>query len=499
MKPHVSNSPRTATLSRRSFFDRIGDGLCGAALAQLLGADFAGGKLYAEEAAHGEFSQPRGFDLLPKAPHFPAQAKAVIHLCMQGGPSQVDLFDPKPALTKYDGQTPPRELTKNAVFETDRTGTLMRSPFKFARHGQSGAWVSEALPHIAGEVDQLAIIRSMYNVHPNHEPAIYKLQSGQTFPGHPTLGSWVTYGLGAENQNLPAYVVLADPTSRLPTNGVENWVSGFLSPLYQGTPMRTTGSPLLNLQPAYQEPESVTVAKRDFIARLDAIHQNRRPGRAVLSARISNYEMAARMQLEATQALDTSGETPETSQLYGIGEKETENFGRQCLLARRLVERGVRFIQLYPRGQAWDNHNNIKSSLASICKSTDKPIAGLLQDLRRRGLLDSTLVVWGGEFGRLPMAQVKSKSELKTAGRDHGPYGFTTWMAGGGVKGGTVYGNTDELGYASVENRVSIQDWHATILHLLGMNHEQLSFARNGLNDRLTHQWETRVVSEILA
>ncbi len=479
----------TRDLTRRRFFDRVGDGIYGLALAHLLTKTAAA-------ATHESASKP--FDLRPKATHFAPRAKSVIHLCMQGGPSQVDLFDPKPALEKYDGKSPPRSLTAGALFENDRRGTLMKSPFRFSRHGQSGAWVSELLPHIAREVDSLAIIRSMYNVHPNHEPAIYKMQSGQTFPGHPVFGSWIVYGLGSVNQDLPAYVVLADPANRLPTNGVENWVSGYLPPLYQGTPMRSAGAPLLNLEPDYDEPNRVTDAKRRLQRRLDAMHRTRRPGQAMLDARISNYEMAARMQLEAADSLDTTRETPETLAMYGIGEKTTDSYGRRCLLARRLIERGVRFVQLYTKGQVWDNHRGIVTSLRTACDATDKPIAGLLRDLRQRGLLDSTLVLWGGEFGRLPMAQVQSKGDKK-AGRDHGPYGFTSWMAGGGAKPGVVYGNTDDIGYASVQNRVSIQDWHATILHLLGLNYRDLAFARNGLEEKLTHQLKARVVHEILS
>ncbi|MCH7729856.1 MAG: DUF1501 domain-containing protein, partial [Planctomycetes bacterium] len=346
------------SLSRRRFFDKVSDGICGAAIAYLLQESLGSTQAQAAEQPHeSQRESAQRFNLKPKPAQFAPRANSVIHLCMQGGPSQVDLFDPKPALSKYHGGPPPRELTENAIFETDRTGSLMRSPFKFARCGQSGAWVSELLPHIANEVDSLAIIRSMYNVHPNHEPAIYKLQSGQTFPGHPTFGSWIAYGLGSENQNLPAYVVLADPVERLPTNAVENWMSGYLPPLFQGTLMRTTGSPLLNLKPDYKEPTSVTGTKRDLIARLDQMHRNRRPGQSVLDARISNYEMAARMQLEATRTLDLAGETPETLAMYGIGQKETDSFGRRCLLARRMIERGVRFIQLFPKGQAWDNHS----------------------------------------------------------------------------------------------------------------------------------------------
>ena len=479
-------------LSRRRFFDRMTDGLCGAALLSLLGGE----GLFAEELHHAA-TVPT--DLAVRSPHFAPRARSVIHLCMQGGPSQVDLFDPKPALKKHDGQPPPREVTEGALFERDRAGLLMNSPFAFARHGEAGTWVSELLPHTAKEVDDLAVIRSMYNVHPNHEPAVFKLQSGQTFPGHPAFGSWITYGLGSENQNLPAYVVLADPTERLPVNGVENWLAGYLPPLFQGTKMRPSGSPLLNLEPAFDEPDDITATKRGLLAELDRRHLSVRPGQAALASRMRNYELAARMQLEASEALDVGNESPETLEMYGINEEETESFGRRCLLARRLVERGVRFVQLFPRGQAWDNHNRIATSLPSICAKTDKPIAALVRDLKQRGLLDLTLVLWGGEFGRLPMAQMNDAGGLAKAGRDHGPYGFTAWMAGGGVRGGISYGNTDDVGYASVENRVSIQDWHATILHLLGLDHERLVYERNGLGERLTHQFEARVVREILA
>jgi hypothetical protein len=473
-------------VNRRCFFDRVGTGLMGAALLHL-------------GQREGKAAVPV-HDTTPKPPHGAPRARAIIQLCMQGGPSQVDLFDPKPALAKHHGQEVPRSLTSVAEFGRDRRGTLMRSPFEFARHGKGGARISNLLPHTAKEADHLAIIRSMYNVHPNHEPACYKWQSGLTFPGHPTLGAWITFGLGSVNQNLPAYVVLADPQSRLPVNGVENWMSGYLPPLYQGTPMRSTGSPLLNLQPGFKEPKSVTDTKRALLAQLDRRHQANRPGQPVLDARIRNYEMAARMQLEAAQTLDTSGESKATLAMYGIGEKETDSFGRRCLLARRLVERGVRFVQIYPRGQMWDNHNNIKSSLAAACKQTDLPTAGLLRDLSQRGLLDEVLILWGGEFGRLPMAQVGNNNKTyEKAGRDHGPYGFTSWMAGGGTRGGTVYGNTDEIGFASVENRVSIADWHATILHLLGLDYEHLTFDRTGLDEKITHVFPARVVKEILA
>ena len=466
--------------SRRHFLQNsVAGGIQGVALSSLLTRD-----LFSASSAHRSGS------------HFPAKAKTVIHLCMQGGPSQVDTFDPKPLLEKHHGEETPASIAKDAF--QFRSPLLMASPWKFSRYGQSGMPVSALLPHIAGEADELAVIRSMYNVHPNHEPAVYKMQSGKVFPGHPSFGSWITYGLGSENENLPAYVVLADPQNRLPVNGVENWMSGYLPPHFQGTPMRGEGSPMLNLEPEYDEPASVTRLKRRFLTRMDARHLEDRPLQAKLQSRIENYELAARMQLTATEALSIESEDDATKQLYGIGEKDTDNFGRRCLLARRLVERGVRFVQIYPRGQLWDNHGNIRSSLPNACRQTDKPAAGLIRDLRQRGLLDDTLVVWAGEFGRLPTAQVKKLSQMEKAGRDHGPYGFTTWMAGGGVKKGTVYGSTDEFGFAATENRVSVQDWHATILYLLGLDHHELVFEKNGLEERLTHTHPTRVVKEIV-
>ncbi|MEM7013698.1 MAG: DUF1501 domain-containing protein [Verrucomicrobiota bacterium] len=480
-----------SAFSRRGFFQSASGGVYGAALASLLGPELLGEKIPHGPAAAGHNG---AMNLKPKRPHYPARAKAVIHLCMQGGPSQVDTFDPKPMLEKHHGEAVPDSITKG-TFQV-RTSKLLRSQWKFAKYGKSGLDVSELLPHIAQEADELAVIRSMYNVHPNHEPAIYKMQTGQIFPSHPTFGSWITYGLGSHNQNLPAYVVLADPGGKLPVNNVENWMSGYLPPLYGGTPMRGEGSPMLNLRPQYEEPVGVTNEKRGLLAKLDRMHQQQRPFEPRLDTRIENYELAARMQLTATEALDVTQETEATRESYGIGQKETDSYGKRCLLARRLVERGVRFVQLYTRGQMWDNHGSIATSLPNACKSTDQPVAALLRDLRQRGLLDSTLVIWGGEFGRLPMAQGDNE---KKVGRDHGPWGFTTWMAGGGVKAGTVYGSTDEFGFASVENRVSIQDWHATILRLLGLDFDRLHFARNGLEEKLTHVFDTRVVKEIIA
>ena len=374
----------------------------------------------------------------------------------------------------------------------------MRSPFKFARHGQFGTWVSDALPHLAKRVDDIALIRSMHTTNLTHEPAIYLIQSGKMGPGRPAIGSWVVYGLGSENQNLPAYVVLDDPLG-LPINGVENWQSGFLPPIYQGTRFRSTGSPVLNLKPDVQRPAEIVRMERDLLARLDRIHLQKRPGQPNLDARIASYELAARMQLAATDALDLSKESKQTQDMYGIGHEPTDSYGRRCLIARRLVERGVRFVQLYINSQIWDNHATLASSLKSACERTDQPTAALLKDLKQRGLFDSTLVIWGGEFGRLPIAQLPADKDEKKAGRDHNKNAFCSWLAGAGIKAGTVHGGTDELGLAAVDKKVSVPDWHATILHLLGLHHEELFIELNGLKERLTGVQEARVVKEILA
>jgi len=485
--------------SRRGFFGKVSDGLYGAALMSLLGQDLFGSSLLGADAdRQPKPSGRRIYDLKPKQPHFDPPANAVIQLFMQGGPSQVDLFDPKTMLDKNHGKSVFTELAAD-VSSPEAAGGLMRSPFGFGQYGESGIQVSGLLPHMQKRVDDIAVIRSMFNTHPNHEPALFKIQSGRLLPGLPTLGTWVVYGLGTENQNLPAYIVLDDPQARLPVNTVQNWQSGYLPPIYQGTRMRPTGSPVLNLKPQEQQPSEIVKLSRDLLAKLDRIHKNKRPGQLQLDARIASYELAARMQMSATDALDLRQETKETLDMYGVGEKATDNYARRCIMARRLIERGVRFVQIYTSSQMWDNHSNIGTSLPAACLHTDKPVAALLKDLKQRGLLNRTLVVWGGEFGRLPIAQLRPGTDPKKAGRDHGPAGFSIWMAGGGVKRGTVYGATDEIGYRAVENRVSVNDWHATILHMLGMHHEELFFERNGLNERLTGVVKARVVKEIFA
>ena len=480
---------RSGSMTRRSFFETVSGGIYGAALAYLLQKD-----LEASEKPSGR----RVYDLKPQQPHGMPKAQSMIHLFMNGGPSQVDLFDPKEELTKRHGEPYFNKIAGEVEF-IDSAGALLKSPYRFQRYGESGMWVSEVMPHLSRHVDDLALIRSMYTTTFAHEHALYKIHSGQTFSAHPSLGSWITYGLGSVNQNLPAYVVLDDPQG-LPVNGVENWHCGFLPPVYQGTRFRSSGSPILDLETEVEKPPRVVELQRDLLARLDHMHRSKRPSQPVLDARISNYELAARMQLAASDALDLSQESEKTLDMYGINDKQTVSYGRRCLIARRLVERGVRFVQLYINQQIWDSHQELATSLKSACDYTDKPVAALLSDLKRRGLFDSTLVVWGGEFGRLPIAQLSTdKANVKQAGRDHNKNAMVTWFAGAGVKAGTVHGTTDDLGFAAAEDKVSVQDWHATILHLLGLHHEQLVFNRHGLDEKLTSVFDTRVVEEILS
>jgi len=480
--------------TRRDFFARTSDGLFGAALAHLLCHDFFGGT-----TALANGSDPpemvSEFNLKPKSTHHAATATSVIQLFMNGGPSQMDLFDPKPVLNRMDGKPYPGNVEEIGNQDVSDIGVMMGGQYKFARHGESGMWMADVLPHTAQMADDLCLINSMWTDHPNHDNALYKIHSGRLFMGYPTLGAWTVYGLGTENQNLPAYVVLTDPLG-MPKNGTRNWTAGFLPPVFQGTRFRPTGSPILNLKPQYEQPPAVTESARGLLNRLDEIHRVERPHYPELDARIQSYSLAARMQLTAGEALDLARETAHTHALYGVGEKETDSFGRRCLLARRLVERGVRFVQIFLEEQPWDSHVDLASNHRGICARTDKPVAGLLRDLKQRGLLDSTLVVWGGEFGRTPTSQ---RSGDGYTGRDHNMQAFTSWMAGGGIKGGTTYGKTDDFAHKAVENSVSVHDFHATILHLLGLHHQKLTFPRNGLHERLTGVEPPRVVEEIVA
>ena len=347
--------PVRSTVTRRSFFERAVDGLQGAALVSLLGRDLQGASV------EGAEDQRTVYDLKPRAPHFPPRAKSVIQLFMNGGPSHVDLFDPKPMLEKHHGE-PYFEKIANDVSSPKAAGGLMGSPFKFQQYGQSGMWVSELMPHFAKQVDNVTMIRSMNTIHPEHEPALFMAHTGRIMQGRPAIGSWVIYGLGTENQNLPAYVVLDDPLG-LPINGVQSWQSGFLPPIYQGTRLRTNGSPILNLKPETEKPSEVVRLTRDLLGRLDQIHKRNHPGEAQLDARIASYELAARMQLEASDALDISKETDATREMYGIGDDATDSYGRRCLMARRLAERGVRYIQIYVNGNLWDHHTNLESGM----------------------------------------------------------------------------------------------------------------------------------------
>jgi hypothetical protein len=474
--------PHPSRPSRRDFFSSMADGLHGAALALLLGGDLRAASIV----------QPKVYNLKPKQPHFPGRAKSVIQLFMTGGPSQVDLFDPKPMLEKFAGQAPSRDLSSE-IRAVREAGGLLPSPFKFTRHGQSGIEISELLPNLARQADDLAVIRSMFTTHISHNFALYIIHTGRMLAGRPSLGSWIVYGLGSENQNLPAYVVLDDPKG-LPTNGIQNWEAGWLPGVYQGTRVRSEGAPLINLRPAEERPSAVVELSRSLLRRMDVDHAACRPGNPDLEARISTYELAARMQIEASDALDISKESAATQEMYGIHEEATASFGRRCLMARRLVERGVRMIQIYVERGLWDHHNALAAGLRQCCGNTDKPAAALIADLKQRGLLDSTLIVWGGEFGRLPIAQAPGPN----VGRDHNPSGFTVWMAGGGVKGGTVYGSTDEIGYKALENRVSVHDFHATILHLLGMDHRRLVYERNGRSERITDEYPVQIIDKIL-
>ncbi len=461
----------------------MADGVHGAALLSLLGADLGA-------ASEGS----KVYDLKPKQPHFSPKAKAVIHLFQNGGPSQVDLFDPKPALRKFAGTAPSRDIVNEIEF-ADQIGTMLPSPFAFRPYGKCGMELTELLPNLGECADDLTLIRSMFGEHFNHEPSLYLMHTGRTLPGRPSLGAWVTYGLGSVNQNLPAYVVLDDP-KQLPVNGIQNWHAGWLPPVYQGTRFRSEGPPLLNLKPQGNLPDALESAQRDLIHRLDVEHRRARPGYADLEARITNYELAARMQVEAVDALDLSKESEATKEMYGLNQEATASYGKRCLMARRLIERGVRFVEVYIERQIWDTHSDLESSLRYNCAKTDKPAAALIKDLKRLGLLDSTLVMSTGEFGRMPISQIRDNG---TAGRDHGPSGFSLWMAGGGVKGGHIHGATDEIGYKAVEKRVSVHDFHATMLHLLGLGFRELAYDRHGLKERLTDQFPAQVVNEILA
>ncbi len=457
--------------SRRDFLARAGGGFGMLALLSML-----------KQEARAEVASP--------GPHFKPTAKSVIWLFLDGGPSHVDLFDPKPELTKLDGKPLPGSF-KRPVTAMGRTAftPLLGTKRTFKRHGQSGQWVSDWYPEVATCVDDIAFLKGCHADGLNHVGSVCQMNTGSILGGRPCLGSWSLYGLGSASDNLPGYVVLLDYPEG-PPGGSRNWSTGFMPASYQGTRFRAGKTPILYLDPPQSGPGQRE--KLDFIQELNRRHQKGREDDSELDARIASYELAFHMQKHAPEAVDLSKETEETKKLFGLDRKETAAFGRNCLLARRLVERGVRYVQLYSgSGSKWDAHTDVEGNHGRYCRESDRPIAGLLKDLKRRGLLDETLVVWGGEFGRTPMSE-------SGKGRDHNPYGFTMWLSGGGVKGGVSYGATDDLGLWAVEGKAHVHDLHATILHCLGVDHTRLTYLHSGREERATINGG-KVIEAILA
>jgi hypothetical protein len=426
-----------------------------------------------------------------KAPHHPPTAKSVIFLFMEGGPSHIDLFDPKPELERLAGQPLPESFGPIITPMGEYGAPLMPSKRKWKQHGECGTWVSDWLPHTAKHADDLAVIRSCWANGLNHSNGVCQMNSGSILGGRPSLGSWVTYGLGSANENLPAFVVIEDGEGHV-INGPRNWSAGFMPASYQGIAIHGGKTPIDFLQTPESVGEKRQSAKLRLLYEINRQHQLERSTDSELEARIRSYELAFRMQSQAPEAVDLSQESEATQAMYGMDEKATASFGKNCLLARRLVERGVRFVQLYHgAGSKWDSHSAIEKNHSRLCEASDKPVAGLLADLKQRGLLESTLVVWGGEFGRTPMSE-------KGDGRDHNAYGFTMWMAGGGIKGGQTLGTTDEIGLRAIEKRLHVHDLHATILHMLGIDHWKLVYAHQGRPERST-QNEGKVCKDLLA
>ncbi len=487
---HEEISARQSAHSRRELLKIAGGGMGMVGLAALMQQEGLLSSAMADDKAK------RLNPLAARPSHFPVKAKSVIWLFMNGGPSHVDTWQHKPELAKRDG----KELEgfdKNTGFFTGNVGPVMKSPFKFAQHGESGAWVSEIFPNMAKHVDKMAFIHSCHTKSNNHSPALFAMNTGTPRMGSPCFGSWVTYGLGSESQDLPAFVTMSDPKGRgLPKGYSQNWGAGFLPSVYQGTWLRPTGEPIDNLK----RPGEMSAAEQrrllDLLKRHNRRHLASNDEELELAARIESFELAYRMQSAAPDAIDVSSEPENIQKLYGMDDKKCSHFAKQCLVARRMVERGVRCVQIYSGGmeneRSWDGHKNIGSNHRGFAGETDKPIAALLEDLQQRGLLDSTLVVWGGEFGRLPIVQKGG------TGRDHNPHAFTFWFAGGGVKSGVHYGETDDIGFKATVDRVSINDLHATILHLMGLDHERLTFRLNGRDFRLTDV-AGRVVKDIIA
>ncbi len=474
---HFCGREMGAPLTRREMLARCANGFGAVALAAL--------------RADPAFAAPGD---LPRAPHHVPRARNVIFLYMDGGPSQVDTFDPKPLLARHDGEDPRKAIGKIEPTQFEQNGTVLKSPWEFARHGRSGLWVSSLFPHVARRADELCVIRSMVAPFPEHTTANYFLHTGFGQQGRPSMGAWAAYGLGSENRNLPGFVVLNG--GLIPPGGLDNFQSGFLPASYQASLFRPTGPPVANIDPLEKLPGGQE-RKADLVRFLDRSARERFGSDPAFEAAVANYETAASMQLSVPELMDPAGETAATRALYGADSPNaaTAVYGRQCLLARRLVERGVRFVELtcpnIPGADRWDQHGKLKKGHEDNAMAVDRPIAGLLADLKARGLLEQTLVVWAGEFGRTPFAQGKD-------GRDHNPFAFSIWLAGGGVRGGTVYGETDDWGYKVAKDAVEVHDLHATMLHLLGVDHTKLTFRFGGRDMRLTDVHGV-VLDEILA
>ena len=477
--------------TRREFLWEAGAGFTGVALTGLL----AGDGFFASQARAHEGPRDNFNPLAPREPHFPGRCKSVIFLFMYGGPSQVDTFDYKPTMYRLDGQT--INVRTHGRGGHRNQGRVVGPKWRFHQHGQCGKPISTLFPHLAGCVDDIAFLHSMTADSPIHGSAMLQMNSGRILSGSPCLGSWVNYGLGSVNQNLPGFVVMLDPTGG-PISGAKNWSSGYMPASYQGTILRSAGQPILDLHRPAHMTDATQRRLLDALRDYNTAHQAMRPDNSNLAARIASYEMAYRMQTHADEAVNLAQETEETKNLYGVNDRQTADFGRRCLLARRLVERGVRFIQLYSGGahndDNWDAHGDLVRNHTYHAGRTDKPIAGLLKDLKRRGLLDETLVVWGGEFGRQPTAEYAAGT-----GRDHNAYGFTMWMAGGGVKGGISVGETDELGSAAITDRFHVKHLHATILSLMGLDPERLTYFYGGLNQKLVGVEGAEPIHQVMA
>ena len=470
-------------VNRRDFLARGGLGFGSLALTSLLAQESRPTVAAPQAVSHNPLSA--------RPAHFAPQATSVIFLFMAGGPSQMETFDPKPLLNRLHGQPVPESFGKVKTQRTTEASLLLGSGRTFKAQGDSGQLMSDLFPHLGSEADEIAVIRSLQADSIVHAPALYQMNTGRTLMGHPSLGSWLLYGLGSENENLPAYVVMLDPDGTT-VGGPPCWGSGYFPPVFQGTLFRPGATPIIDLNPADGRSRTRQRQSLDLLKSLNQL--GRRPDDEQLLSRLATYELAFRMQTEAPEAVDLNQETRQTHRLYGADQEPTAEFGRRCLMARRLVERGVRFVQLYsgggPGNMTWDGHGDIEENHLRMAGQTDQPIAGLLKDLRQRGLLDSTLVIWAGEFGRTPMSQGKT-------GRDHSPFGFCAWMAGGGIVGGRSVGATDEIGLRAVDRPIHVRDFHATILHQLGLDQEELTFLHDGREEKLT-DIGGQVIREIL-